>query len=281
EQSLTQALTLTPAGEAAAFTAALDGGFSNAPISFPPRRGAPFGGLMAALAVTAARQGLGVEGPLKALSAQFLAGARFDELTLEAELLRGGRTTAYARIVARQGERMALAAQATFGRTEDGPALQPLHRAPPPLVDEEQLMPPIFAPWFTRHVEHRFIDGPGLFGQARTPQVRCWMRTVDHQPLDEARLCFLLDAVFPVYFVSLPPPPQISATADLRYDILSSLDGKAEDGWAYFEFDSRAVGDGWAVEDGACWAVDGTPLALARQLRKVVGGPATAYMGRK
>src|SRR5690606_39894281 len=65
---------------------------------------------------------------------------------------------------------------------------------------------PGFAPRFTRYVEHRFDGGPRLFGQnaGGEPVVRCWMRTADRAPLDEDRLCFLLDAVFPVYFTALP-----------------------------------------------------------------------------
>ena len=48
-QTLAEALTLIHNG-AGGLTARLTGGFSNAPQSAPQERGAPFGGLMAALA---------------------------------------------------------------------------------------------------------------------------------------------------------------------------------------------------------------------------------------
>ena len=60
EQTLAEALTLTDDGEGG-LTARLTSGFSNAPQSAPQERGAPFGGLMAALAAGAMRQGLGIE----------------------------------------------------------------------------------------------------------------------------------------------------------------------------------------------------------------------------
>ena len=48
DQTLSQALALTP-DENGGLGASLSGAFSNAPQAMPPERGAPFGGLMAAL----------------------------------------------------------------------------------------------------------------------------------------------------------------------------------------------------------------------------------------
>lgn len=268
-QSLERALTLTPS--AAGLAARLDPGYSNAPQSLPPERGAPFGGLMAALAVRAARQGLDLVSPLRTVSVQFLAGARFEAVDLTAELLRGGRSTAFVQVRGGQPGRPALAAQLTFG--DETPHLSaPLMRTtPPPAEGAGEGLDPRFAPWFTRHVEYRFIEGPGLFGRHDQARVGVWLRTADGAPLDAERLCFLLDAIYPVFWTIRPFPPAIATTVDLRYDLFEGVEGAAPDGWAWFVFESRHVGGGWAVEDGAAWSAEGRPLAVARQLRKLLG----------
>ena len=273
QQTLAEALTLTDDG-AGALTARLDGGFSNAPQSAPQERGAPFGGLMAALAAGAMRQGLGIETPLQTLTIQYLAAARFEAAAFRPTLDRGGRNVVYASVAGGQPGRPAIQALGTYGRDVPGPLLTALTAAPPPV---EALEPtPIdasFGPWFTRYIDHRFVAGPKLFGEnaGRTPELGCWMRTVDAAPLDEARLLFLLDGLYPTYFTAFPAPPVISASIDLRADLLTAITpDTSPEGWAYFHFTSRDVGGGWAVEDGVSHAPDGRPIALVRQRRKLM-----------
>jgi acyl-CoA thioesterase len=272
-QTLAEALTLTDDG-AGGWTARLDGGFSNAPQSAPQERGAPFGGLMAALAAGAMRQGLGIETPLQTLTIQYLAAARFEEATFTPVMNRGGRNVAYASVTGGQADRPAIQALGTYGRDVAGPVVTPLTASPRP-VDELEPTPldPTFGPWFTRHIDYRFVEGPKLFGEnaGKTPELGCWMRTIDAAPLDEARLLFLLDGLYPTYFTAFPAPPIISASVDLRADLLIELTpDTSPEGWAYFHFTSRDVGSGWAVEDGVAWAPDGRPLALVRQRRKLM-----------
>ncbi|WP_339913670.1 thioesterase family protein [uncultured Brevundimonas sp.] len=273
DQTLSQALTLTPDGNDG-LIATLSGGFSNAPLSMPPEKGAPFGGLMAALAGVAARQGLGIETPLRSLTVQYLAAARFEAATFVPTLLRGGRNIAYASVAAGQPDRPALQALATFGRDVPGPTLSPLKADAVP-VDRIEPTPlnPMFGPWFTRHIEHRFENGPRLFGlnPPEDPVLRVWMRTTDAAPLDEARLLFLLDGVYPTYWTALPAPPAISASVDLRADLFGDLTPETSpEGWAFFEFRTMDLDGGWAVEDGIAFAPDGRPLALVRQRRKLM-----------
>ncbi|GAA0869096.1 hypothetical protein GCM10009116_09320 [Brevundimonas basaltis] len=272
-QTLTEALTLADNG-AGGLTARLDGGFSNAPLSSPADKGAPFGGLMAALAGGAARQGLGLETPLKTLTIQYLAAARFEAATFVPTLIRGGRNVAYAAVEGGQPDRPAVQALATFGRDVDGPVLTPLAAGLRPVGDIEATpLDPRFGPWFTRHIEYRFVAGPRLFGQnaGGSPELWCWMRTVDGVALDEARLLFLLDGVYPTYWTALPAPPAISASVDLRADLLQPITpDTSPDGWACFHFTSCDVGGGWAVEDGVAYAPDGRPIALVRQRRKLM-----------
>ena len=273
QQTLAEALTLIDDG-AGGLIARLDGGFSNAPQSAPQERGAPFGGLMAALATGAMRQGLGIEPPLQTLTIQYLAAARFEEAAFRPVLNRGGRNVVYASVSGGQADRPAIQALGTYGRDVAGPVLTPLAIAGGRPDDLEPTpLDTGFGPWFTRHIDHRFVAGPKLFGEnaGRTPELGCWMRTVDGAPLDEARLLFLLDGLYPTYFTAFPAPPVISASIDLRADLLAPITPETSpDGWAYFHFTSRDVGGGWAVEDGVAHAPDGRPIALVRQRRKLM-----------
>jgi acyl-CoA thioesterase len=272
-QTLAEALTLIDDGEGG-LIAVLSGDFSNAPMSMEQAKGAPFGGLMAALAGGAMRKGLGVETPLQTLTVQYLAAARFEQATFTPTLTRGGRNVSYASVLGGQGERAAVQALGTFGRDVAGPVLKPLDVKPTSVGDlESSPLDPLYGPWFTRYIEHRFVAGPRLFGQnaGQSPELGCWMRTTDGSPLDEARLLFLLDGLYPTYWTALPAPPAISASVDLRADLLTDLTPDVSpEGWAYFHFKSRDVGGGWAVEDGVAWSPEGTPLALVRQRRKLV-----------
>ena len=64
--------------------------------------------------------------------------------------------------------------------------------------------------------------------------------------------------------------PMGMATVDLRYDILTDPTPEdCPDGWAFFEFRMLDFGSGWTVDEATVWAADGTPLAIARQRRKL------------
>lgn len=273
-QTLDQALALT-ADEGADRIADLTADFSNAPLAWPADKGAPFGGLMAALAVRAMREGLDIQPPLMTLTVQYLAAARFAPVTFSPTLERGGRSVAYASVRAGQPGRPALAALGTFGTLGHGPEVRPLSPSPTPFEDLDPTpVDPRLAPWFTRYIEHRFDGGAKIGGGSplSDPTLRLWMRTIDHRPLDELSLCFLLDGIFPSYMTVLPVPPVPSASVDLRYDLIQPVTpDTSPEGWAIFQFRTRDVSGGWALDDGMAFAPDGRPLALARQRRKLFG----------
>lgn len=272
--SLEDALTLSPADDGG-LDAPLSGDFSNAPQGAAPEAGFPFGGLLAALCAGSMRQGLGITGPLRTLSVQYLAAARFGEpIRFRPRLLRGGRRVAYAATEGGQGARLTHHATATFGVDGEGPALAPLAAPPPPLgsLDPERQLTGPMAPYFTRQVEYRFDGGPNILGgNAERPAVeRLWMRTRDGRPLDELRLCYLLDALYPPFWTALSAPP-IATTVDLRYDLLATpTAAQAPDGWAFFEFRMTDLGLGWTVDDVVVHGADGAPLAVGRQRRKLL-----------
>lgn len=273
QQTLEQALTLTP-GADGRLSADLHGDFSNGPVSAPPEAGFPFGGLLAALSAGAMRQGLGLTAPLRTLSVQYLAAARYGEpLDFTPRLLRGGRGAAFAQVEACQGDRLTNHATATYGADVAGLAMTPLSAPPPPLdsLDPAAQLHGPTVPRFSQHVDYRFNGGPFILtGVEGRPAVeRLWMRAGDDRPLDEPGLCYLLDAVYPPAWTAVTRPIRM-ATVDLCYDILTDPTPEtAPDGWAFFEFRMLDFGGGWTVDEATAWGADGTPLALSRQRRKL------------
>ena len=277
EQTLEQALTLTP-DAGGGLTADLHGDFSNGPLNAPPERGFPFGGLIAALCASSMQQGLAIAAPLRSLSVQYMTPARFGQpIGFAPRLLRGGRSASFAQVDVTQKDsegrdRLTNHASATFGDDVPGPAMAPL-AAPPPLaaLQAGRTLEGPLAPRFSRHVDYRFDGGPHILGgnAGREAVERVWMRTGDGRPLDEIGLCYLLDAIYPPAWTAFKYPAAM-ASVDLRYDILTDITpALAPDGWAYFEFRMLDYGLGWTVDDATAWAADGTPLAVARQRRRL------------
>lgn len=269
------ALRLTPQ-ETGVLAAHLSGDFSNGPISAPPEAGFPFGGLLAALCAGAMRQGLGIEAPLRSLTVQYLASARYGQaLQFRPRLLRGGRRVAYAVVEAGQGSRLTHHASATYGADSETNAMLTPLLAPPPSLDSLAEAPGIsgpLAPRFSEHVDYRFENGPNILGgnEGRPVVERVWMRVRDGAPLDELRLCYLLDALYPPVWSAFKAPPMMT-TVDLRYDFLADPTPEtAPDGWAFFEYRLLDHGLGWSVDEATAWGADGRPLALARQRRKLL-----------
>jgi len=185
-----------------------------------------------------------------------------------------GPGVAFAAVEAATGTGRTLPAPAPYGQENTAHAvMKPLASPPPPLdsLDPERRVHGDMAPHFTQHVEYRMETGPSIGGgNIGKPAIeRLWMRTRDGRPLDEARLCFLLDALYPPAFTVLPQPLG-GASVDLRYDILTDPTPElAPDGWVFFEFRMLDLNHGWTVDDVVVWGADGTPIALARQRRKL------------
>jgi len=271
--SLADALILTPGPEG--LMGAVDGEFSNGPIAMPPEKGFPFGGLLAALCANALRQGLELTAPLRSLSIQYLAAPAYDApIVFTPRLMRGGRSAAFAGLDVRQGERLTHHAQATYGQDDRNAPVTPGPILPPPLLDsispERTLHGPL-APRFSRYVDYRLDTGPSLLQGLPGDKAgeRLWMRTNDGAPLDEARLCYLMDALYPPAWTAITKPLAM-ATVDLRYDFIADLTPEtAPDGWAFFEFTLVDLGGGWTVDDLIVRSGDGRILALGRQRRKL------------
>lgn len=271
---LADVLILTPQPDGT-LQSVLHEDFSNALISRPVSDGFPFGGLLAALAARAMRQGLELNVPLRTLSVQYLAAATYGEpLTYLPRMLRDGRTVTYTGLDIFQDDRLTHHASATWGADQPSQVLLDAHAVPPPLdsLDPARTIGGPMAPRFSRYVEYRFETGPNVLGgNAGKPTVeRVWMRLRDAGPLTEDHLCYLLDTLYPPAWTALRVPPPMT-TIDLRYDLLEAITPEtAPDGWLFFEFRLLTLENGWTVDDAIAWTPDGRALATSRQRRKLL-----------
>lgn len=273
---LVDALTLTP-GSPGQLTSTLHEDFSNALVSHPASAGFPFGGLLAALAGRAMRQGmgLGLDVPLRTLSMQYLASAGYDRpLTYAPRLLRAGRSVTYSALDISQDATPTHHATATWGADQPGLVLRQTDQVPPALdsLDPARTIGGPMAPRFSRYVEYRFETGPHILGgnEGRAAVERVWMRVRDGGPLTEDHLCFLLDALYPPAWTAFKRPPPMT-TIDLRYDLFEAITpATAPDGWLFFEFRLLTLEDGWTLDDATAWTAEGRTLATSRQRRKLL-----------
>lgn len=272
-QTLADALTLTSSPDG--LTCELHGDFSNGPIAAPPEKGFPFGGLLAGLSAVALRQGLELTAPLRSLSIQYLAAPAYETpVVFTPRMLRGGRTVGYAALEVTQGDRLTHHAQATYGDDDvDAVSVSGPVVPPPPLdsLDPARTLSGPLAPRFSQHVEYRLETGPHILQGVPGDRAgeRLWMRTNDGAPLDEARLCYLMDALYPPAWTAVTTPFR-AATVDLRYDfIVDPTPETAPDGWAFFEFSLVDLGGGWTMDDLIVRDGTGRILALGRQRRKL------------
>jgi acyl-CoA thioesterase len=273
---LSEALCLSPVGENRVQTCAIASDFSNGPNAFPPEKGFPFGGLLASLAIKAMQEQHEIAVPIRTLSVQFLAAAKYgQDISFDSRLLRAGRNVSYASVIAQQDERIVLNANGTFGSDGDWATPTSELLAPPPSLDSMREGPGLYgpmAPRFTNYVDYRFETGPNILGGniGKSGIERVWMRVRDGQPLDALRLAFLLDALYPPA-MTLTQDWMKMTSVDLRYDFMRAITpDMAPNGWVFFEYRLLEHDYGWSLDDATVWAADGRPLAIARQRRKVL-----------
>lgn len=229
------------------------------------------GGHLAGLLAAHARTALPAPAPLRALHASLLTAVRSEHVTVDAELLRAGRSVATVRAALTTGGRTAVTATATFGH--DGPGPDSPGEAPPPVpaADTRAPLPSAALPPFAQHVEIRPADGRVPFGGGDEPSLTAWLRP--RTPLDDTAhaVLILLDALAPALYAVLPEPVPIP-TVELAAHLTPAAHRHNPSGWVLARIRTDHAADGWCVDDCALWTPDGTLLVTGRQTRRVLTG---------
>ena len=251
------------------------------------------GGVLMALGLRAAAQGLAASGHTSPLSwsAHFLSAAVAGPVDVAVEVLRTGRTVSSVQVRVVQpdaggprgagpdpvstAERVRLVA--TLG---DVARTDPVHRAPtPPTMPAPEECLPATRDASPAAAAIRMLDrldvriDPATAGFAvgrptRQGVIRAWLRMRDGREPDVAMLPFAVDALMPVSFDL--GVPGWAPTLELTGQVL----GDPAPGWLLVELSTDTVVGDLLVEDAAVWDSTGRLVARSRQLAGVRMPPA-------
>ena len=229
-----------------------------------------FGGLSAALAVSAAQRAIPDLPPLR--SAQFtFIGPAMGDLELTPRLLRMGKSAAFVEVHGQSDSEMVLAATLVFGsarRSSHCYRSLPMPNVPPPGSLPVFFDRP-FAPRFSRQFDAHFAGGAQPVSGADTPELLLWVRHRDHAAPDEAASIIALGDVPPPGAMTMFVTPAPISTITWSVDVLA--DSFTGTGWHLSHVVAESVGDGYSSQRMTLWHASGAPVLAARQTVAVFG----------
>lgn len=237
--------------------------------------GVPNGGYLMAIVVGVLSDLTGRPDPAT-VTAHFLTAASPGPATVEAEVLRDGRTHTSARAtLVRDGEKLVevLATLGDMSRPRSEVVRHPpLPSLPGPIdsVGAEADRGGFPAPAIAEKLELR-LDPAHVGFATGAPSgeavVQGWARFADGRPVDTTALTLLADAFPPSIFNSGLPigwTPTVELTVHLH--------DRPAAGWIGCSFRTEVVTGGYASEDGLLWDETGRIVAMSRQLALVPKG---------
>jgi acyl-CoA thioesterase len=248
-----------------------DGGFSlHVPADWMQGR-TLYGGVSAALCLSAARQAFPGLPPLR--SAQFsFVGPASGDVHLQATMLRQGKSAAFVNTDLTSDAGHGTRAVLCFGSPRESLLRHDVLALP--AVPTPDAAVDFFGgrrgPQFAIHFEVRLAAGSRPTDGASEADLCLWIRPLDGetQPLEALWLAL----------ADMPPPAAMSlmrdwapvSTMSWMVDVLTPGHVPA-DGWYLIRTTSRHVADGYAEQTMLMWASDGTPLISAHQSVAVFG----------
>jgi acyl-CoA thioesterase len=229
-----------------------------------------FGGLSAALAVTAAQQAFPALPLLR--SAQFtFIGPVTGPLEMTPRLVRAGKSASFVEIIGRSQSEDVFRAMLLFGAPrESGYSHQAL---PMPLVPPPDGLPDFFdspfAPRCTGQFEGRTAGGAKPISGARDPELLLWMRHRDSSAPNDVRSILSLGDVPPPAAITMFTARAPISTVTWAVDIIGTqFQGAA---WHLAHVEAETIGAGYSSQRITLWNRDGEPVLSGRQTIAVFG----------
>ena len=229
-----------------------------------------FGGLSAALAVSAAQKAIPALPPLRSAHFTF-TGPAIGELELTPRLLRRGKSTAFVEVHGQSENEAALTAMLVFGsarRSSHHYRSLPMPDVPPPAYLPAFFDEP-FAPQFSRQFDAHFAGGALPVSGAETPEFFLWVRHRDHAAPDEVASIIALGDVAPPGAMTMFVTPAPISTITWSVDVLA--DNFTGFGWHLIQVVAESVGEGYSSQRMTLWHSNGTAIFAARQSVAVFG----------
>lgn len=228
----------------------------------------PNGGYLAAIVLRAVLAEAGADGRRpRSMTLHYLRPPTEGPCEVEVVVERAGRglSTVSARL--QQGGRDCVLALVALGLDRPGPSL---HDHPPPDVPAADAVPPppdraVGGPDipFRHRFELRPAIGSAPFEAGAEALTGGWIRTADHDPVDDVLLAAITDSWPPAVFSKLEVPTGVP-TVELTVHFRNAP--SREPGWCLVRFSTREASEGYLEESGEVWSSDGLILAESRQL---------------
>lgn len=227
-----------------------------------------FGGIAAALAVTAMRKEVAPDRSLRSLMVSFVGPLLPGESEVRTRVLRQGGNVSQTSAEILQDGRVCLQALAAYGKPRQGLTVEPdlgfvADRPAPdsPLREQD----PMRMPGFLKFFEGRWMEGGTPYSGDAKDSIRIWAaHSSDMSAFPEEAVVAIAD---------IPPPVLLNRVTDARTPS-SSLSWSLEfvtppeqisSRWFQLRFDLEWAADGYTQQSGRIFSEDGRLAALSRQ----------------
>ena len=226
-----------------------------------------YGGIAAALALTAMRKRVAAERSLRSLMVSFVGPLAPGESKVETRMLRqGGNVTQTSAEIAQNGA-VRLQALAAYGKPRQGLAVQVDHgfvadRPEPDTLLREQDARRM--PGFLRFFKGRWMDGGTPFSGDAKNTIRLWAaQSADMAEFPDEAVVAIADMPPPVLLNRLTAPaPSSSLSWSLEF---VTPPEQIRTRWFQLIFALEAAADGYTQQTGKIFSEDGRLAALSRQ----------------
>ncbi len=238
-----------------------------------------FGGLISAFGVQAMRDLPALSGQreisLRALQTSFVGPISKGPVSVEAVLLREGKSVRQAQATVRQNGQVVAIMLAVYANDRES-SMRPVALTRPAADHDPETLPMRDlsgnAPAFIRHFDSRWDAGPKPgAGADISMSTRIHMRMVDGEDLDDEIATVVMADTSPTpatgQFSSRPPASSISWALELR----PLRESPPADGWWRADNDSLVVAGGYVNHAARLWSPAGELAALAYQVVAVYG----------
>lgn len=235
---------------------------------------AAFGGLVAALAVTAMSKLLDQHKPLRSLMVSFIGPLPPGEVTVAPKIVRQGKnvTQTFAEVIG--GGNVCLQAMAVYGNPREAMMLAPEESEFAPIPIEQGIA---FAdyrkrlPDFLQFFEGAWVGDAAPFSGSKSRHLNAWVKHRDDLSAypNEGLIC-VADLPPPVLLSHFdkPPVPASSITWSLEM-VLPPEEIETE--WFYLHYSADAAASGYAQQSGKIYDKSGRLCALSRQCMAYFG----------
>ena len=230
---------------------------------------AAFGGLVAAQLARALERVVPAGRPLRSALIDFLAPANPGTVTIQASVLRTGKSLVHAEARMLQGGGPVALFIGTYGAARNttlhlvGPKAD--DREPPETLHRLPYVDGAF-PRFTQFFDYRLSGGTRFHGSSEG-KLAGYVRHAEAGPVDAAGLLALIDA-WPPAVLPLLSKPAPTSSVTWMVDFVGQLPAQGSSSHAFYRYEAEALAaqHGYGSCEARLWGPDGALLAASRQL---------------